>query len=422
MLQVTYNRYQQMFERIAINKDRVTISSRAPTPLVRMMLILGALTALAPLSIDMYLPSFPSLAKSFAVDPGRVQATLSIFFIGLAVGQAFYGPLADRYGRRRPLLIGVGIYITASVLAALAPTIESLIALRLIQALGGCAGMVISRAVVRDLFNESESARVFSMLILVMGLAPILAPLIGGYVLVFAGWRAIFLILAGFGLVGFIASWTGLDETLPVKERRRDDIAGMFRNYGRLMVNRRFIAPALAASLIMAGMFAYIANSPFVFIDLHGVTPRQFGLLFGLNALGLVGASQINRAALLRWSPRTILGWAIAANVTAALILMSVAGSTRLIVFMVPLWLCIASLGFLNPNAVAIAMSASGHHAGSASALMGMMQFTAGALAGGLVGWFHNGTAYPMAMTIAGFSLAGGIVYALGRGRKNRPR
>ncbi|MBI3811871.1 MAG: Bcr/CflA family multidrug efflux MFS transporter [Nitrospirae bacterium] len=391
-------------------------------PLVRLMLILGALTALGPLSIDMYLPSFPSMAKSFAVDPGRVQATLSIFFIGLAVGQAFYGPLADRYGRRRPLLIGVAIYITASAFAAFTPTIESLMALRLVQALGGCAGMVISRAVVRDLFNENEAARVFSMLILVMGLAPILAPLIGGYILVLAGWRAIFLILAGFGLMAFIASWAALDETLPAEARRRDSLAGVFRNYGRLMVNPRFIAPALASSLIMAGMFAYIANSPFVFIELHGVTPRQFGLLFGLNALGLVGASQINRAVLLRWSPRTILGWAIAAQVTAALILLSVAGSSSLPVFMVPLWFCIASLGFLNPNAVAIAMSASGRHAGSASALMGMMQFTAGALAGMVVGSIHNGTAYPMAITIAGFSLAGGFAYVLGREQEKRRR
>jgi DHA1 family bicyclomycin/chloramphenicol resistance-like MFS transporter len=405
-----------------MKENSVALPVRSSTPLLRMILILGALTAIAPLSIDLYLPSFPSLAKSYSVDPGRVQATLSIFFIGLAFGQAIYGPLADRYGRRRPLLIGIGVYVAASLLAPFAPTIDSLIALRLLQALGGCAGMVISRAVVRDLFDERESARVFSTLILIMGLAPILAPMVGGYILTMAGWRAIFLVLAGFGVLSLVSSWAGLAETLPVEARRRDDLGGVFRNYGRLLVNRRFIVPALAASLIIAGMFGYIANSPFVFIELHHVTPKQFGLLFGLNALGLVTASQINRAMLSRWSPRAILGWAIAANMTAALILLAVAGSSHLVVFLIPLWLFIASLGFLNPNAIAIAMSASGHHAGSASALMGMMQFTAGALAGGLVGMFHNGTAYPMAMTIAGFSLAGGILYAIGGDRRLKQR
>jgi len=400
-----------------MKENSLAFTVRSSTPLLRIILILGALTAIAPLSIDLYLPSLPSLAKSYSVDPGRVQATLSIFFIGLALGQAIYGPLADRYGRRRPLLIGLAIYVAASLLAPFGRTIDSLIALRLVQALGGCAGMVISRAVVRDLFNERESARVFSTLILIMGLAPILAPMVGGYILTVAGWRAIFLVLAVFGALGLASSWAGLSETLPAEARRRDDLVGVFRNYGHLMVNRRFIVPALAASLIIAGMFGYIANSPFVFMELHRVTPKQFGWLFGLNALGLITASQVNRAMLSRYSPRAILGWAIAANVTAALILLAVAGSSHLTVFLIPLWLFIASLGFLNPNAVAIAMSASGHHAGSASALMGVMQFTAGALAGGLVGGFHNGTAYPMAMTIAGFSLAGGIVYAVGSRR-----
>lgn len=401
-----------------MKQNPITMPLAEPIPLVRIVLILGALTAIGPLSIDLYLPSFPSLANAYSVDPGKIQATLSVFFIGLAIGQAVYGPLADRFGRRRPLLIGIAIYVAASLLAPIAPTINSLIALRLVQALGGCAGMVISRAVVRDLFDEREAARVFSLLILVMGLAPILAPMIGGYILILAGWKAVFLVLGGFGLLGFVSAWSGLGETLQVNMRRKDNIGDIIRNFGRLLSNRRFLAPAVAAALIMAGMFGYVANSPFVFIDLYGVSPRQFGLLFGLNALGLVAASQINRVMLQRRNPSTILGWAIAANVTAALILVAVAGSSHLVVFFIPLWLCIATIGFLAPNAVAIAMSASGQHAGSASALIGMMQFSAGALAGGLVGVFHNGTAYPMAFTIAGLSLAGGTVYAIAR--KNR--
>lgn len=404
-----------MFKRTALNKDRPTIPPHGSMSLRRMTLMLGALTAFAPLSIDMYLPSFPAVAKAFAVDPGRVQITLSVFFLGLAAGQAIYGPLSDQYGRRRPLLIGVAIFTAASILAAFSPTLGSLIVWRLIQALGGCAGMVISRAIVRDLFDEREAARVFSLLILVMGLAPILAPTIGGSILLFAGWRAIFLALSAFGAVCFVVAWAHLAETLPRELRQRRNIAGVFRTYGRVITTRRFLRPAMTSALIMAGMFAYITGSPFIFINLHGVTPRQYGIIFGLNATGLIAASQLNRAALLRWPPGMILSWAVRAHLTAAVTLLFVAGSERLAVLAVPLWFVIASLGFINPNAVAIAMEEGREFAGSASAVIGVLQFSTGAIAGGLVAWLHNGTAYPMAVTIACASLAGVMIQTFGR-------
>lgn len=404
-----------MFERTAIDKDRLTTPPRGSMSLRRMTLMLGALTAFAPLSIDMYLPSFPAVAKAFAVDPGRVQITLSVFFLGLAAGQAIYGPLSDQYGRRRPLLIGVAIFTAASILAAFSPTLGSLIVWRLIQALGGCAGMVISRAIVRDLFDEREAARVFSLLILVMGLAPILAPTIGGYILLFAGWRTIFLALSAFGAVCFVVAWAHLAETLPWELRRRQNIVGVFRTYGRVITTRRFLRPAMTSALIMAGMFAYITGSPFIFINLHGVTPRQYGIIFGLNATGLIAASQLNRAALLRWPPGMILKWAVRAHLAAAITLLAVAGSERLAVLAVPLWFVIASLGFINPNAVAIAMEEGREFAGSASAVIGVLQFSTGAFAGGLVAWLHNGTAYPMAVTIACASLAGFMIQTFGR-------
>ena len=406
-----------MFEQTTIPENRVRNPPRGPLSLRQLTIMLGALTAFAPLSVDMYLPSFPSVARTFSVDPGRVQITLSVFFLGLAAGQAVYGPLSDRYGRRRPLLVGIAIFVAASILAAVSRSLESLVAWRLVQALGGSAGMVISRAVVRDLFDERESARVFSFLILVMGLAPILAPTIGGYILLFAGWRAIFGLLAAFGTGCFVVAGLYLAETLPQEFRRRQNFTGIFRTYGRVISTPAFLFPAMTSALIMAGMFAYITGSPFIFIELHGLTPRQYGFLFGLNATGLIAASQLNRTALSRWPPRTILKWAVRAHLLSAITLLAMAGSAQLALLTVPLWFVVASLGFINPNAIAIAMSEGSEFAGSASAVLGVLQFSTGALAGGLVAWFHNDTAYPMALAIAGLSLAGFIVQTLGQRR-----
>jgi DHA1 family bicyclomycin/chloramphenicol resistance-like MFS transporter len=383
-------------------------STPATPSTARLTLILGALTAFGPLSIDMYLPSLPTIAREFQTDTATAQLSLSLFFVGLAAGQALYGPIADRYGRKRPLLVGCALYALASIACALAMSIESLIALRLAQAIGGCAGMVIARSAVRDLFDERNSARMYSFLMLVMGLAPITAPLIGGQLLVVFGWRAIFWLLSGFGLLCLLMVMFGLPETLPEERRTRAGLGQALATYGRLLADRRFMGYALAGGFVSAGMFAYISGSPFVFIELYGVAPQNYGWIFGANALGLVIVSQINRRLLVHYRSESILAATLAVAAAAGLLLALVAttGFGGLVGLLIPLFCCIASVGLVGPNSAAAAMAPHGRVAGSASALLGTLQFAVGAVAGALVGAFYNGTAVPMADVIAACELA----------------
>lgn len=369
----------------------------------RIAVILGALVALGPLSIDMYLPAFPELARDLRTDPASVQLTLASYFVGLAIGQAFYGPLADRFGRKLPLYVGLVIFCAASAACALAMSVDTLIAMRFVQALGGCAGMVISRAVVRDTFDERESARVFSMLMLVMGLAPILAPMIGGWLVVHLGWRAIFWALAAFGALNLLSVRLALGESLPMDRRQRHDLATVFTVYAALLRDRHFMRFALAGGLIIAGMFAYIAGSPFVFMEIHGASPGEYGLIFGANAAGLIFASQVNGRLVMRVDRERLFVGALLAAAVAGVVLF-VAALTGLGGFaglLIPLFAFIATLGFILPLAAALAMAPHGRNAGSASALIGVLQFALGAAAGTLVGILHDGSARPMALIIA---------------------
>jgi MFS transporter, DHA1 family, multidrug resistance protein len=369
----------------------------------RLTVILGILAAFGPLSIDMYLPGLPAIAREFGSETAAAQQTLSIFFVGLSLGQVLYGPLADRLGRRRPLLFGCAMYALASVGCAFASSIPSLMALRFLQALGGSAGVVIGRSVVRDLFDQRESARMFSFLVLVMGIAPITAPLIGGQLLVAFGWRSIFLTLGVFGILCLAMVWFWLEESLPVERRVRAGLGEAVRTYGQLLGNSHFMGFALAGGLASAAMFAYISGSPFVFIELNGVPPEYFGLLFGMNALGLILASQLNRVLLERYTSLQLLAAALTVTAASSLLLLAVtaAGLGGFAGMLVLLFICIASTGMVGPNATAAAMAPYGRQAGSASAVLGATQFMAGALAGALVGLLANGTALPMVGTIA---------------------
>lgn len=372
---------------------------------VRLVLILGALTAFASLSIDMYLPSFPTLEVDLRASASAVQFSLAAFFIGMALGQAFYGPLADRFGRKRPLYAGLALYVLASIGCALATNIETLIALRFVQAVGGCAGIVIARAMVRDLFDHQASAKVFSLLVLVLGVAPILAPVAGGYMLKFFGWRVIFVFLTAFGLVCLIVSALALQETLPVSMRTNhaSPIRNALRVYGQLLADRRFNGYALAGGVAQAGLFAYISNSPFVFIKLYGISEQAFSLLFGVNAFGLIAASQINHRLLSRWKPDEILSRVVflIAGFGLVMLLMAFTGWGGMWGIWPPLFAFVTILGFSFPNMIAGAMAHQADRAGSASALMGTLQFGAATLAGTLVGAFHNHSAVPMAAVIA---------------------
>ena len=369
----------------------------------RLAIILGILTAFGPLSIDMYLPGLPSIAHDFGVETAAAQQTLSAFFIGLAVGQLIYGPISDRLGRRRPLLFGCALYAVACLGCVLAPSLNALIVLRLAMAFGACAGMVITRSVVRDLFDERESARMYSMLVLVMGLAPILAPLIGGQLLLYWGWRTIFVVLSGFGLLCFALVLFGLPESLPAERRTRKTVGAVLRSYGGLLADGRYMGYIVAGGLASAAMFAYISGSPFVFIELNGVPPERFGLLFGMNSIGLIAASQLNRWLLERYRGSQILVSAITVTAVSSLLLV-VSAATGLGGFpgmLFVLFFCIASTGLIGPNTTAGAMAPYARQAGSASAMLGAVQFGLGATASALVGLLFNGTAVPMAGTIA---------------------
>ena len=381
----------------------------------KLTFMLGSLTALGPLSIDMYLPSFQAIARDLTASPAQVQLTLAVFFVALGIGQAFYGPLSDRFGRRRPLCFGLALYVLASAGCALARSIEALVAWRFAQALGGCAGMVIARAVVRDRFDEREAARFFSLLILVTGLAPILAPSIGGQILVFFSWRAIFWTLAGFALVGFITATFVLPESLPPERRTEGGVATALRVYARLLRDRAFMRYALSGALVISGMFAYIFGSPFVFMQIYGVRPERFGWIFGAIALGLISASQLNRVVLARVAGARILSHALVVTAAAGVILLVMAwrGVGGLAGLLGPLFVYIASLGFVLPNVIATALGPQGRNAGTASALLGTLQFGAGATVGALLGVLGDGTAVPMAGLIAGCGLSALLVHRL---------
>jgi MFS transporter, DHA1 family, multidrug resistance protein len=364
---------------------------------------LGMLTAFGALSIDMYLPALPAIARDLHTDAAAVQQTLSAFFLGMAVGQILYGPVSDRLGRRPPLIFGCTLYAAACLACAMAPSIGSLIALRFVQALGACAGIVIGRSIVRDLCDPRESARMYSFLMLLMGAAPITAPFIGGQILAAFGWRAIFVGLAGFGVTCLALVLLSLPETLPSERRVGAGLRGAFGAYGRLLCDARMMSFAATSGLASGAMFAYIAGSPFVFIELHGVPPERFGVLFGTNALGLILASQANRWLLRRVESFRILRVGVAINAASSLLLVgiTVVGLGGFPGMLLLLFCCIASHGLVQPNALALALTPYGRQAGSASALLGATQFVTAAVMGGLVGLLHNGTALPMVGVIA---------------------
>lgn len=368
----------------------------------RTILILGALSAFGPLAIDFYLPAFPAMALAFGTDEKHVQLTLAAYFLGLSIGQLAYGPVADRFGRRIPLLIGVGLFTAASLACAYAPNLEWLIGARFIQALGGCAGMVISRAIVSDKCDAVGSAKVFSQLMLVMGLAPILAPMLGGLLVNTTGWQSIFLALTGFSALAGLAVALGLPESMPAHVPRQP-LSGALRQYARLVKEPIYLGHALTGGIAIAGMFSYIAGSPFVFIKLYDVPAEHFGWFFGANAAGFILVAQVNARLLAKRGPAFLLARAVWVYLGAGLALLGVSAlhTAQLWPLLIPLFVCISSLGCILPNASACAMNGQGARAGSASAMLGCLQFSLAAGAAALVGGVHDGSAMPMAMVIS---------------------
>ncbi len=369
-----------------------------PRHRLRLILLLGFIAALGPFSIDMYLPGFPAIADDLGTDISNISLTLTSYFIGISVGQLIYGPLLDRYGRKKPLLVGLAIYVVASVGCALAPDVGFLIGLRLLQALGGCVGMVASRAIVRDRFPVNEVARVFSALILVMGAAPIIAPTVGGFIADHYGWRVIFMVLTVLSLLMLVLVFFTLSESRDKDPEVSLRIDRVSVGYWAVLRNPDFFRFGMAGSLAMAGLFTYIAGSPFVLMELFGFSEQTFGWLFGLNAMGFIAGSQINRILLKKRDSVKVT------RVTALLLLVvGVIMGVAFIAGFLTEWLLLPLLfiflflsGFINPNSTALALEPFEKNAGVASALIGSFRMFAGAIASGLIGILHNDTAGPM--------------------------
>ncbi|HSD74990.1 MAG TPA: multidrug effflux MFS transporter [Steroidobacteraceae bacterium] len=380
---------------------------------LRLLLILGSIAAFAPLSIDMYLPGFPAMARALGAPFALVQLTLPAFFIGLCVGHLFYGPIADRFGRLLPLKAGLAIFVLASAGCALARDVHTLIALRVVQALGGCAGMVIVVAIVRDLFDAQGSARMFSRLMLVMGAAPVLAPFLGTYVVAWSGWRAIFWILALYGVICLVALSLWLPETRPAQPARRLHPFAIAREYAALVVDRRFLGYALSGALGNAAYFVYLTGSPFVLMELFGLSPTTYSLIFALNTLGLIVGSQVNDRLL---ATRTLDQLLRAGNVsslvlTAALLLVVTTQLAGAVVVVTLLFGFCTGRALIRPNSTAGALEHHPDRAGTAAALIGALQFALGTAGGAVLGVTHDGTARPFAAVLMLMSLLGVIAH-----------
>ncbi|WP_066953209.1 Bcr/CflA family multidrug efflux MFS transporter [Streptomyces lushanensis] len=366
-------------------------------------LVLGGLTALPPLSMDMYLPALPEVTRSLGSPAATVQITLTACLAGMALGQIVVGPMSDKWGRRRPLLLGMVVYVLATAICALAPTTELLIAFRLLQGLAGAAGIVIARAVVRDLYDGEEMARFFSTLMLISGVAPVVAPVIGGQVLRLTDWRGIFVVLTVVGTVLTLVVWKWLHETLPPERRHSGGVGAALRTMRGLLADRVFTGYMLAGGLAFAALFAYVAASPFVVQEIYGASPQTFSLLFGVNSIGLITVGQINGKVLVgRVSMDRVLGFGLVVITFAAgaLLLMTSGafGDVGLFPVAAGLFVLMSAMGLAMPNTNASALMRTPHAAGSASALIGTSSFLIGAVASPLVGIAGEETAVPMAL------------------------
>lgn len=383
----------------------------------KLIIILGLLSAIGPFSIDMYLPAFPVIAANLRATPETVSYSLSSYFIGICAGQMLIGPLLDRFGRKPPLLGGLFLYIISALGCAWAPTIESLIIFRFFQAAGGCAGMVTPRAIIRDVFPVEENAKIFSLLILIIGVSPIIAPTAGGYVAAHFGWHSIFILLA---VITFLIS---LLVIFVLPESRKADpnfslkpkpIASSFY---RVFTNSQFATYAFTGSLASAGLYAYLAGSPFVFMELYHVSGQHYGWIFAIVAAGLITSSQVNNIFLRRYRSEQIIPVVLAIQgiVAAALLAGTLTGILNLYTTIALIFLYLCCQGFSFPNSSALSMAPFVKEAGSASALLGSIQMALGAFASALVGLFSNGTAGPMVAVMAACSFSASLILFIGR-------
>ncbi|HTE02336.1 MAG TPA: multidrug effflux MFS transporter [Mucilaginibacter sp.] len=382
-----------------------------------LVLILGTLTALSPFSIDMYLPAFQDIAKSLNTTTAKVDLSLSSYFIGLAVGQLIYGPLMDRFGRKRPLYFGLGLYIIASVGCFLSASVQMLIVIRLLQAIGGCAASVAAVAMVRDLFPVKDSAKVFALLFLVLGASPLIAPTAGGYLADAFGWQSVFIMLLAIAILIFIAVVFTLPESYKADKSYSLKPGPIIQNFLIVIREPQFYTYAIAGSMAFCGLFAYVAGSPLIFMDIFDLSKKEYGWVFAGLSVGFIGSSQLNSLLIKRFKSEQVINAALIGQVVISIIFIigSVNGWFGLAGTIVMIFLVLCCIGLINPNTSALSMAPFPKNAGVASSLLGTMQLGLGAAASFGVSVFHSKSAMPMVAIMAVSSAIGLVVLLIGR-------
>jgi DHA1 family bicyclomycin/chloramphenicol resistance-like MFS transporter len=389
---------------------------------ISLILILGSLTALGPFSIDMYLPAFPAIASDLHTTTEKVAISLSSFFIGISLGQLLYGPLLDRFGRKKPLAIGLSVYILASFGCLFVASLNQLVALRAIQAIGSCAAAVASVAMVRDFFPVKDSAKIFSLLMLVVGVSPMLAPTVGGYITILYGWHAIFIALLALGVLNLLSTIFLLPNVFKPDLDISLKPGPIIKGFLSVTFEPQFYTYAFAGAIAFAGLFAYVAGSPVVFMDVYKVSTETYGWIFAFLSIGLIGASQVNSALLKKYKSEQIIMVALLCQVAFSIIFFvavyyNLAGVAGTITFLFAFLCCI---GFTNPNTIALSLAPFKKNAGTASALMGAIQMGMGALASSALSFFNTKSAEPMILVMLFTSLLAFLILAVGR-KKIRP-
>ncbi|MHA3090852.1 multidrug effflux MFS transporter [Acinetobacter brisouii] len=374
--------------------------------------VLAVLTALGPFSIDMYLSALPTMAKDLSVSTAQIANSLPAYFIGLALGQLVYGPVSDHFGRRKPLFFGLTLYVLASAVCVFAMHLEVLLIARIAQALGGCVGVVVARSAIRDRLNGTDAAHAFSLLMIVQGVAPIVAPLIGSLMLWAFNWRSIFVVLLVLGIISMIVSYFRFPETLPPERRQKHTVASALKSYIYLCQDRSFIVPALASGILMGMLFTYINSASEILIDHLGVSSGVFALLFGVNACGIIAVSNLNRFLIKRYDSLELLKLGSSIQFLGAIVLSAFVFSQHIALWsvMLGLFMIVACVGFIGPNATVLALSKQGQRAGQASALLGALQFAFGLVSGAILYLLPLKLEVSVSIVMILYSVIGGIL------------
>ena len=379
---------------------------------IQLAILLGSLGLLGPFTIDTYLPSFPTIVKDFHTTASLVQISLTACLLGLGAGQLFIGPLSDVKGRRKPLLLFLCLYLLASLTCSFSPNIYFLIVARFVQGFSAAGGLVVSRAIVRDLFSGKELTKFFTLIVLVGNLGPIVAPIAGGAILSFTKWNGVFIVLACIGAILIFMVSLKLPETLPPEKRVPSNLPQLMSNFGSLFKEREFMGYAFTQGFTTAGIFAYVSGIPFVYQNIYHVSPQQFSLLFGINGLGLIIGSQLVGRLADYISERTFLKIGLGISIAAgAILLIALLLKAPLIAVAIPIFFFVSSISIIGTTSFALAIESQGHIAGSASALLGLLPFVLGSLSAPLVGIAGSYTGVPMGVTIFGASLLAFLSY-----------